>query len=153
EPARSPLDAPPAESATEHRVLRLWRRAVEGGPMVERDHLDLVAGQGVVGDHSFGRLRHVTLGFADDWNAAAAQLGRDVDPVGRRANVLLSGGGGQRFVGRTIRLGEITLEVKGITTPCPVMDRAAPGMRVALQPDGRAGVWGRVKEGGRLRPG
>lgn len=121
--------------------------------MVDREQLELQTGMGVVGDHTFGRMRHVTLVFVDDWNAAAAQLGREVDPAGRRANVLLSGGDGQRFVGRTVRVGDITLEIKGITTPCPVMDKAAVGMRVALQPEGRAGVWGRVLSGGTLRPG
>jgi len=139
--------------APEHRVLKLWYRPVAGGPMVERERLEVEAGHGVVGDHTFGHMRHVTLVFIDDWNAAAAELGLQVDPAGRRANVLLSGGRGLRFVGRTVRLGAIELEVKGITAPCPVMDKAAPGMKLALQPEGRAGVWARVLSGGTLRPG
>jgi MOSC domain-containing protein YiiM len=138
---------------SEHQILKLWYRPVAGGPMVERDRLEVEAGKGVVGDHTFGHMRHVTLVFVDDWNAAAAELGIAVDPAGRRANVLLSGGRGLRFVGSTVRLGDIVLEVKGITAPCPVMDKAAPGMKVALQPEGRAGVWGRVLSGGTVRPG
>src|SRR5215813_9690286 len=143
----------PETPEPDHRILKLWSRPIAGGPMVERERLEVLAGRGVVGDHTFGHMRHVTLVFVDDWNAAAAELGVPVDPAGRRANVLLSGGRGARFVGETVRLGDVELEIKGITTPCPVMDKAAPGMRVALQPEGRAGVWGRVLAGGTLRPG
>jgi MOSC domain-containing protein YiiM len=139
--------------ATSHRVVRLWLRREPGGPMEPADALHAVAGCGIEGDHTFRRLRHVTLVFEDDWNAAAATLGREVDPAGRRANVLVSGAGGKELVGRSVRLGEVTIDVRGITSPCPVMDRAAPGMKDALAPDGRAGVWGRIRTGGTIRPG
>ncbi len=135
------------------RVLRLWRRSEPGGPMIETASLDAVAGRGIVGDHTFGRMRHVTIVFEDDWSAAAATLGRTVDPAGRRANVLVSGGGGEAFVGATVRLGDAVVHVRGIVTPCPVMDRAAPGMQAALRPDGRGGVWGRFETGGAIRLG
>ncbi len=136
-----------------HSITRLWVRPAEGAPMEPRDALDLVAGEGVRGDHAFSRMRHVTIVFADDWNRAAAAIGREVDPVGRRANVLVTGGHGARFVGKTIRLGGATIEVKGITRPCPQMDKAAPGMMDALKPDGRSGVWGRVVSGAVVRIG
>jgi MOSC domain-containing protein YiiM len=137
-----------------HRVLRLWLRSETGGPMIPSESIEAVAGAGLVGDHTLGRLRHVTIVFENDWNAAAATLGRtDVDPVGRRANVLVSGGGGARLVGATIRLGAVRVEVKGVTSPCPVMDRAAPGMQAALKPEGRGGVWGRIVAGGAVRVG
>jgi MOSC domain-containing protein YiiM len=142
--------APPS---TTRAIVRLWTRARPGEAPVERSSLRLVAGRGVAGDHAFGGTRHVTLVFEDDWNAAARALGRDVDPVGRRANVLLGGGGGRHLVGRTVRLGEARLAVRGVTAPCEVMDRAAPGMRDALEPDGRAGVWAVVLAGGTLRAG
>jgi MOSC domain-containing protein YiiM len=136
-----------------HRVIRMWVRRSAGGPMEPRGTLDAVAGSGIAGDHTQGRLRHVTLIFENDWNAAAATLGRAVDPAGRRANVLLSGGGGRELVGKRVRIGEVVVDVKGITSPCPVMEKAAPGMQAALRPEGRAGVWGRVVIGGTLRPG
>ena len=113
----------------------------------------LETGQGVVGDHAHGRMRHVTIVFEDDWRAAIDEHGRAVDPSARRANVLVSGGDGKRFVGQTVRLGGAVVEVKGIVAPCPVMDAASDGLQAALRPDGRAGVWGRIVEGGDLRPG
>jgi MOSC domain-containing protein YiiM len=136
-----------------HRALRLWTRSAPGRPPQERPSIDLVEGKGVHGDHTFGRMRHVTIIFDDDWRAAAATLAREVDPVGRRANVLVSGGDGARLVGSTIRLGGARIEVKGVTQPCPVMEKAAPGMEAALKPAGRGGVWGRVLAGGTVRPG
>src|SRR5262249_31927591 len=89
------------------RVLRLWVRPSPGGPMEPREALDAIAGSGIAGDHTKGRLRHVTLVFADDWDAAAAALGLRVDPAGRRANVLLSGGNGRELVGRAGVWGRI----------------------------------------------
>jgi MOSC domain-containing protein YiiM len=121
--------------------------------MARATSLYAVTDRGITGDHTFGRMRHVTLVFEDDWNAAAAALGVAVDPSGRRANVLLSGGGGARLVGSTIRVGAVQIDVKGVTQPCPVMDKAAPGMQEALKPGGLAGVWGRIAEGGTIHPG
>lgn len=137
----------------EHRVLRLWVRTRTDGPLEERRELVLVAGKGVEGDHAFGRTRHVVVVFEDDWRAATRDLGRDVDPSARRGQVLVSGGGGLALVGKTVRLGGALVEVKGEQAPCPVMDAAAQGLQAALEPDGRAGVWGRIVEGTTLRPG
>jgi MOSC domain-containing protein YiiM len=137
----------------EHRVLRLWTRPEKAGAMVEHDSLELVEGQGVEGDHTFGRMRHVTIVFEDDWKQAEAALGRQVDPAGRRANVFVAGGNGQRYVGGKIRLGGALVEIKQIVAPCPVMEQAAEGLQEALGPDGRGGIWGRVLESTTLQVG
>lgn len=138
----------------EQRVLRLWYRPTPGAAPVEVQSLELIAGEGVELDHKKGSKRHVTLVFEDDWNEAAAELGAPaIDPVGRRANVLLSGGGGESWIGRWGRLGPALLGVKGQTAPCSVMDEFYPGLQEALRPRVRAGVWGRVHEGGTLRVG
>ena len=137
----------------EHHVLRLWTRPAESVATVEQTELTLETGRGVGGDHGAGGMRHVTIVFEDDWAAALREHGRDVDPQARRANVLVSGGGGPRFVGTTIRLGGALIDVKGIVAPCPVMDKASDGLQAALRPDGRAGIWGRILEGAVLRPG
>ena len=90
---------------TSHRVLRLWVRPERGGPLVERDALEVETGRGVVGDHTLDRLRHVTIVFEDDWAAATREVGRDVDPIERRANVLVSGGGGDDLCRGETRVG------------------------------------------------
>jgi MOSC domain-containing protein YiiM len=138
----------------EHRVLRLWVRHEKLGPMIERESLELLEGEGVREDHTCGvEKRHVTLVFREDWREAEDELGRAVDPAGRRANVLLGGGGGEAFVGQTVDLGEVRLRVLGITRPCHVMERAAPGLQAALGPGARAGVWGQIDRGGTVRTG
>jgi len=136
-----------------HEILRLWTRPTAGCDPVEQASLELRTGEGVVGDHTLGRMRHVTIVFADDWAEAERELGREVDPVGRRANVFVSGGDCERLVGHRIRLGEALIEVKGIVAPCPVMEKAAEGLQEALKPGGRPGIWGRVLEGGTVAVG
>ena len=136
-----------------HRVLRMWIRPATRAPPQERDELELVEGEGIVGDHTRGTRRHVTLLFEDDWRAAEAELGSQVDPAGRRANVYLSGGGALALVGSRLRLGAAELEIHGETHPCHVMELAAPGLRAALEPEGRAGVWGQIMRGGTVHVG
>jgi MOSC domain-containing protein YiiM len=136
-----------------HVIRALWVRPAAGAALEPRAELVLETGRGIVGDHTFGRLRHVTIVFEADWRAAETQLGRSVDPVARRANVLVSGGGGARFVGGRIRLGDAVVEIKGVTRPCPVMERGAVGLEAALRPDGRGGIWGRVVAGATIRLG
>jgi MOSC domain-containing protein YiiM len=136
-----------------HTVLRLWTRPEPGAALLEKRSLSLVEGQGIEGDHTFARMRHVTIVFADDWAEALRELGPDVDPSGRRANVFVSGGDGKRFIGQTIALGGARIDVKGEVKPCPTMNEAAEGLEVALRPGGRAGVWGRVTRGAEVALG
>ncbi|MED5330556.1 MAG: MOSC domain-containing protein [Planctomycetota bacterium] len=136
----------------EHRVLRLWVRPTAGAPVEERDHLVLKVGHGVEGDHTAGSTRQITLLFEEEWHGAEEELGRSVDPSGRRANVLLSGGGGSQWIGKTVALGTCHIAIQGETKPCFVMDQAADGLMDALE-GGRAGIWGRIEQGGTLRVG
>lgn len=136
-----------------HRIVRLWTHARAGAPMEEHEHLELVAGQGVRGDGAWGHRRHVTIVFQDDWAEAESELGTSVDPSGRRANVLVSGGGGAGYIGSTIDLGDARLEIQGETRPCPTMENAAVGLHEALKPNCRAGVWGVITTGATVRVG
>jgi len=136
------------ETIRAHRVLALQVRPAMDAPTEPRAELTLVAGKGTEGDHSFAGRRHVTILFEDDWKAALLAHGRDVPWTARRANVFVTGGDGARWVGRTLRLGAAQVEIKGLVAPCPVMDKASDGLQAALKPDGRAGIWGRVIEGG-----
>ena len=138
-----------------HEVLRVFVRPRKGAPAEERESLDIVAGGegGVRGDYGLGRKRHVTLVLADDWKQAEAALGHAVDPIARRANVLLSGGGGAGLIGTTLTIGRVVLEVRGEVAPCPTMEEGAVGLMEALRPGCRAGVWAVVASGGAIRPG
>jgi MOSC domain-containing protein YiiM len=65
----------------------------------------------------------------------------------------VSGGRAEAYLGRRVRLGDAVLEIRGIVAPCGRMDEAAAGLQEALRPGARGGIWGRVVEGGTVRPG
>jgi len=54
-------------------------------------------------------------------------------------------------IGQRLRIGEVTLEVTMVCTPCNLMERIRPGLRKELW--GRRGMLCRVLGGGILRPG
>ena len=54
------------------------------------------------------------------------------------------------LIGRTVRFGQVTLQVLAETLPCELMDRLQPGLWNALKPNCRAGVCCRVLTGGEL---
>lgn len=77
-----------------------------------------------------------------------AELSADVPAAARRANVMVSGVSLAGSRGRVIRLGAVRIRVRGETRPCELMDEAWPGLRQAMDPDWRGGVFGEVIEGG-----
>jgi MOSC domain-containing protein YiiM len=119
-------------------------------PTLTHDAVELVAGQGIVGDRFYGKAGK--LGAAVSFLAAevvdevAAELGLErnaLDPVLMRRNVVVRGVDlnalrRERF---TLRQGDDVLEFAagGETAPCAWMDRAlAPGARDLLR--GRGGL-------------
>jgi MOSC domain-containing protein YiiM len=56
-------------------------------------------------------------------------------------------------LGRRLRVGPVLIQVHGETDPCELMDRVAPGLKEALTPERRAGVFGAVVEGGAMAVG
>jgi MOSC domain-containing protein YiiM len=103
-------------------------------------------GLGLVGNANQGGSRQVTVISREAVDAAARELGRPVDPSVRRANVLVEGIDLKDSRGRILRMGELRLEVGGETRPCERMDAAIPGLKAALDPDWRAGLYGTVLE-------
>ncbi|MCP5119759.1 MAG: hypothetical protein GY953_53860, partial [bacterium] len=104
----------------------------------------LVAGKGVEGDHPAPETRQVTLLEKRCWDDACRDLGKQLDPAGRRANILVEGVSLASSLGRRIRVGKCLIEVVGETTPCGRMDQFHQGLREALKPDCRGGVFGRI---------
>ncbi len=113
----------------------------------------LIAGKGVEGDHAAPENRQITLIEKQCWEDACRDLGVELDPAGRRANVLLDAVSLASSVGRRIRIGKCVVEVVGETTPCARMDKFHQGLREALKPDWRGGVFGRILEGGEIAVG
>ena len=116
--------------------------------------MELKAGVGIDGNVHRGGRRQVTLISWEAWEDVARDLDVDVDPVTRRANLLVEGLPPLAdTLGARLRIGEVLLEVTEETAPCRLMDRFHQGLRAALTPDWRGGVTCRVVSGGRLRLG
>jgi MOSC domain-containing protein YiiM len=98
--------------------------------------------------------RQVTLLERGDWDAAMAELGRDIPWYERRANLLVEGLDLPQTAGARLRIGaDVVLEVTCETDPCHRMEAIAPGLFAALLRDWRGGACTRVLIGGRIAVG
>lgn len=140
----------------DRRVGRVAALAVRASKEVSpelRESLDLDPTGGVAGDHATSRKRQVTLLSSIAWKNAVAELGHDVEWTARRANILVDDLDFDASSGYSVRIGEVIIEILGETVPCDLMDQHTEGLREALVPDRRGGVYGRVVSGGRIQIG
>jgi MOSC domain-containing protein YiiM len=113
----------------------------------------LVAGRGIVGNANQGGKRQVTIIARDAWEAVTRELGDELPPQTRRANLLVSGIDLANTRGRILRIGECRVRVYGETKPCWQMEEAHTGLQSALRPDWRGGAFAEVLEDGRIAVG
>ncbi|HSR43226.1 MAG TPA: MOSC domain-containing protein [Longimicrobiales bacterium] len=139
--------------AAEGIVERIWLKRVRRGPMDAVEEAELVADRGIVGNANQGGRRQVTLISRGAWSAVEAELGEEVDPASRRANLLVAGIALAESRGRVLRVGPCRLRIEGETKPCRLMDEEHPGLQEALGPEWRGGVFAAVLDGGRVRRG
>jgi MOSC domain-containing protein YiiM len=121
--------------------------------MDPRDAAILVAGRGLAGNANQGGRRQVILLEESAWKDAMIDLGADLDPATRRANLLISGLSLEGSRGRVLRIGDCRLRIWSECAPCYQMDQAHPGLKKALRPHWRAGACAEVLEGGAVRVG
>lgn len=114
---------------------------------------EAVQGRGLKNNANQGGKRQVTLIDESRWREAQDQLGIDVDPRTRRANVMLRGIDLERTNGRLLRVGECVVRIYGETRPCEQMEEAQAGLREALRPRWRGGAFAEVVTGGTIRVG
>ena len=135
------------------RLEALWSKRAHRGPMDAREEATLVPEQGMAGSVGRSKRRQVTLLSVEAWQVATTELGHDVDPALRRANLLIRGLELANTRGRVLRIGSCRLAIGGELTPCERMDEAAAGLQAALVPHWRGGVFAQVLEGGTVRVG
>jgi MOSC domain-containing protein YiiM len=135
------------------KLESIWIKRAKGGPMDAVAQAHAVKDRGLVGNADQGGRRQVTVIAREAMEAAGVELGCVVDPRFRRANLMVSGLDLRESRGRVLRIGGLRLEVRGETRPCELMDRALPGLRKALQPEWRGGVYGVVVADGAIRVG
>jgi MOSC domain-containing protein YiiM len=135
------------------KVVSIYLYPERGAEPVEVNEAVAIIGKGLDGDQERAFKRQVTLLSLEAWQQATAELGAELSPCARRANVVISGVDLSTTIGKYIQIGAIRMEIHGETTPCSMMDAAKQGLRAALTPNGRAGVYGAVLEGGRVAVG
>jgi len=114
---------------------------------------EAVQGRGLTNNANQGGKRQVTLIDESRWREAQDQLGIEVDPRTRRANVMLRGIDLERTNGRLLRIGTCVLRIYGETRPCEQMEEAQAGLREALRPRWRGGAFAEVVTSGTIRIG
>lgn len=134
------------------RVERLWVKRAKRGPMDAVPDAQFIARRGMAGNADAGGRRQVTVISRERWQELTAPLG-GVDPVLRRANVLVSGIELEASRGRLLQIGDAQLRINGETRPCRALDFALPGLQHALDPRWGGGVYAEVTVGAVVRVG
>jgi len=113
----------------------------------------LVAGRGLAGNANQGGRRQVVLLEEERWAEALAELGAELAPSTRRANLLINGLPLAASRGRELRIGSCRLRIWTECNPCRQMDEACPGLQRALRPGWRGGACAEILEGGAVTLG
>jgi MOSC domain-containing protein YiiM len=143
--------------STEHhvrksgRVIAMAWRPTDSEPMIETDEQEVVAGAGFTSEPGRSTARGLTLLSVESWGDTCRELGVELPWRARRANLLVEGLDLGKLIGQTVSIGTITLRVNAETKPCNLMDKEHPGLRKALIPAFRGGVFGEVTVGGVIK--
>ena len=110
---------------------------------------------GLAGDHYKGRnrKRQVTLIQKEHLDAVASILGKPVDPLLTRRNIVVSGINLLAFKDQQFKIGaEVILEMTGLCHPCSQMEtNFGAGGYNAMR--GHGGITTKVIKGGTIRAG
>lgn len=143
-------------------VTHLHRAPGAGVAMEARDALELVAGQGIVGDRYKDGIgfysdkpeegRQVTLFEQEALDALKRDHGIDFTPHEHRRNVTTSGVPLTHLVGKRFRIGAALVEATRLSVPCQRLVDLT-GKKVFKPLINRSGLNCRILQGGTIRPG
>lgn len=136
-----------------NRLERIWIKRMKRGPMDPVDKARVVAGKGIVGNANQGGKRQVTILSARHWQQVTAFLDDAPDPRERRANLLVSDVDFTGAHGKILKIGNVRVRIFGETRPCEQMDKAAPGLKAAMQVPFGGGASGEVLDDGEIAVG
>ena len=122
----------------------IWLKRARGGPMDPVDEAVAVEGRGLEGGADFDRDRQVTLIEREVFERLKAEVDDSVEPVMRRANLLVSGIRLEDTRDRTLAVGDLRIHIRGETSPCGRMEEACEGLKDALDPHWGGGAHGSV---------
>jgi MOSC domain-containing protein YiiM len=134
-------------------IVAIAHRPTDGEPMVEIREGTLVPGRGLDTENRKSGKREVTFLSKQAWAETCRELDAELPWHARRANVLIDGIDLAVALGKTLCIGDARIRLHGETRPCHIMDEQHDGLRRALEPDCRGGVFGQVLAGGVIRAG
>ena len=126
------------------RLEAIWLKRARGGPMDPVDEAVAVEGRGLESGADFDRERQVTLVEREVFDRLKEELEASVEPVMRRANLLLTGIRLEGSRDRMLAVGDLRIHVHGETRPCGRMDEACEGLMDALDPNWGGGAHGSI---------
>ena len=135
------------------RLEQIWIKRAHRGLMDPATAAVLEAGKGLVGSANYGGRRHVTIISAERWAQLEAELGSEIDPSARRANLLVSGIELAETRNRVLRVGSCRLLIGGETRPCERMEEAATGLQSMMRERWGGGAYGEVLDDGEIAVG
>jgi MOSC domain-containing protein YiiM len=135
------------------RLEQIWIKRAHRGRMDSASRATLIVGRGLAGNANQGGKRQVTLLSLERWQELMSDLGADLGPDARRANIVLSGIALENSRGRVLRIGKCRLLVHGETRPCEQMETALSGLQEAMRERWGGGAFAEVVEGGEIALG
>ncbi len=143
----------PADPKTTGVITGIAMRPTKGAPLSEVEECRVLVNTGIEGENRPPGRRSVTFLSAEAWAKTCAEVGADLAWPLRRANFLVEGIELPPLIGRAILVGQVRVWIHDETKPCRLMDEQHDGLRAALKPDCRGGVFGQVLTEGTIRVG
>lgn len=135
------------------KLEAIWVKRFKLGPMDHQIKAELKANRGIVGNADQGRRRQVTIISKERWAELMAETGANLDPVARRANLLVSDIDLADSRGKTLQVGTVRIQIYNETRPCERMDEAHLGLRNAMKQRWGGGAFGVVLDDGEIAVG
>lgn len=135
------------------KLEAIWLKRMRMGPMDPVERATMVANQGLVGNANQGGKRQVTIIEKEIWQRLMAEMGADLEPSARRANLMVSGIRLAHSHKRILRIGPCRISIWGETKPCEVMDEAWSGLKEAMYGNWSGGAFGIVLDDGEIAVG
>lgn len=132
-------------------LKKIWIKRSKLGPMDPTQSAELIENKGIKNNADQNGKRQVTIIEKQSWETMLKELGATVDPIARRANLLLEGISLKNSDGKILNIGSCKIKVFGETRPCERMDQAYPGLRNAMQANWNGGVYGVILQGGHIK--
>lgn len=132
------------------RVEAIWLKRMVRGPMDPVSKIELKNNRGIVSNADQGGKRQVTIIEKEIWDWMMSQLGADLPPHTRRANLMVSRFPLKDSRGKIVQIGEVQIQIMGETKPCERMEQACKGLRDLMYPEWRGGAYGVVLNDGRI---